>query len=181
MSDFNWCHGPECHEKKTQDRVRGTKGNKVLRTRKISLNNYMQNNPNMSWNYLKDVATSYTSYNSYNRSDSARSNISFNSTTGAGQQMRITYDPVGNEDVIIAEKRTTNSGTWTGATETYGTTWATESVSDGIVFGSTFWRKNPYGFGQTHPNPSLFTRAPPAVCPGDRVRLNVHTARCLSR
>ena len=96
--------------------------------------------PNMSWNYLKDVATSYTSYNSYNRSDSARSNISFNSTTGAGQQMRITYDPVGNEDVIIAEKRTTNSGTWTGATETYGTTWATESVSDGIVFGSTFWR-----------------------------------------
>ena len=35
MSDFNWCHGPECHEKKTQDRVRGTKGNKVLRTRKV--------------------------------------------------------------------------------------------------------------------------------------------------
>jgi len=43
MSDFNWCHGPECHEKKTVDRVRGTKGNKVLRTRKVSFN------PNASW------------------------------------------------------------------------------------------------------------------------------------
>ena len=38
MSDFNWCHGPECHEKKvTVDRVRGTKGNKVLRTRKVKI------------------------------------------------------------------------------------------------------------------------------------------------
>ena len=37
MSDYNWCHGPECHEKRTVDRVRGTKGNKVLRTRKVSL------------------------------------------------------------------------------------------------------------------------------------------------
>ena len=35
MSDFNWCHGPTCHEKATTDRVRGTKGNKVLRTRKV--------------------------------------------------------------------------------------------------------------------------------------------------
>ena len=35
MSDYNWCHGPECHKKVTVDRVRGTKGNKVLRTRKI--------------------------------------------------------------------------------------------------------------------------------------------------
>ena len=35
MSDFNWCHGPRCHTKHTQDRVRGVKGSKVLRTRKI--------------------------------------------------------------------------------------------------------------------------------------------------
>ena len=35
MSDHNWCHGPECHERHTQDRVRGVKGSKVLRTRKI--------------------------------------------------------------------------------------------------------------------------------------------------
>jgi hypothetical protein len=35
MSNYNWCHGPNCHTKKTQDRIRGVKGNKVLRTRKI--------------------------------------------------------------------------------------------------------------------------------------------------
>ena len=35
MSDFYWCHGPECHKEKTVDRVRGVKGSKVLRTRKI--------------------------------------------------------------------------------------------------------------------------------------------------
>ena len=36
MSDYNWCHGPSCHTNKTQDRIRGVKGSKVLRTRKIS-------------------------------------------------------------------------------------------------------------------------------------------------
>ena len=35
MSDYNWCHGPKCHTKHTQDRIRGVKGSKVLRTRKI--------------------------------------------------------------------------------------------------------------------------------------------------
>ena len=35
MSDFNWCHGPECHKKHTVDRVRGVKVSKVLRTRKV--------------------------------------------------------------------------------------------------------------------------------------------------
>ena len=44
MSDYNWCHGPECHEKKTQDRIRGVKGSKVLRTRKIAENNWNMNN-----------------------------------------------------------------------------------------------------------------------------------------
>ena len=41
---FNWCHGPECHEKHTVDRVRGVKGSKVLRTRKIKLNTWNRNN-----------------------------------------------------------------------------------------------------------------------------------------
>ena len=40
MIDFNWCHGPKCHEKHTVDRVRGVKGSKVLRTRKIKENNW---------------------------------------------------------------------------------------------------------------------------------------------
>ena len=44
MSDFNWCHGPECHKKHTVDRVRGVKGSKVLRTRKIKENNWNRNN-----------------------------------------------------------------------------------------------------------------------------------------
>ena len=41
---FNWCHGPECHKKHTQDRVRGVKGSKVLRTRKIKINNWNKDN-----------------------------------------------------------------------------------------------------------------------------------------
>ena len=44
MSDYNWCHGPSCHENKTQDRIRGVKGSKVLRTRKIAQNNWNANN-----------------------------------------------------------------------------------------------------------------------------------------
>jgi hypothetical protein len=36
MSEHVWCHGPSCHEI-TQDRIRGSKGSKVLRTRKIQL------------------------------------------------------------------------------------------------------------------------------------------------
>ena len=35
MSDYRWCHGPNCHTRVTTDRVRGSKGSKVLRTRKI--------------------------------------------------------------------------------------------------------------------------------------------------
>ena len=34
---YNWCHGPDCHTQQTQSRVRGSKGNKVLRTIKIKL------------------------------------------------------------------------------------------------------------------------------------------------
>ena len=49
MSDFNWCHGPKCHTKHTVDRVRGVKGSKVLRTRKVKI--YW--NPNTYWyNYF---------------------------------------------------------------------------------------------------------------------------------
>ena len=43
MSEYNWCHGPACHRKQTQDRIRGVKGSKVLRTRKISQTNGIRN------------------------------------------------------------------------------------------------------------------------------------------
>ena len=33
--NYNWCHGPDCHTYTTSSRVRGSKGNKVLRTIKI--------------------------------------------------------------------------------------------------------------------------------------------------
>ena len=49
MSDFNWCHGPNCHEKHTVDRVRGVKGSKVLRTRKIKINNW---NNGSQWGFF---------------------------------------------------------------------------------------------------------------------------------
>ena len=38
MSDYVWCHGPSCHSNHTVDRVRGSKGSKVLRTRKVQFN-----------------------------------------------------------------------------------------------------------------------------------------------
>jgi hypothetical protein len=37
MSNYNWCHGPNCHTNHTQSRVRGSKDNKVLRTIKIKV------------------------------------------------------------------------------------------------------------------------------------------------
>ena len=39
MSNFVWWHGPSCHKSHTQDRIRGVKGSKVLRTRKIKQHN----------------------------------------------------------------------------------------------------------------------------------------------
>ena len=52
MSNYNWCHGPNCHKRHTTTRVRGVKGNKVLRTVKISLNNGWIKNS--YWEYFCD-------------------------------------------------------------------------------------------------------------------------------
>ena len=41
MSSFVWCHGPSCHKSHTQDRIRGVKGSKVLRTKKVQQNTYI--------------------------------------------------------------------------------------------------------------------------------------------
>ena len=41
MSNFVWCHGPSCHRSHTQDRIRGVKGSKVLRTKKVQQNTYI--------------------------------------------------------------------------------------------------------------------------------------------
>jgi len=44
MSEHVWCHGPNCHTNHTVDRVRGSKGAKVLRTRKIKFYESRYNN-----------------------------------------------------------------------------------------------------------------------------------------
>ena len=36
MSDLKFCQGPECHMHKTQDRIKGPKGNKTYQTRRRS-------------------------------------------------------------------------------------------------------------------------------------------------
>ena len=54
MSNYNWCHGPECHTKETQSRVRGSGDNKVLRTIKIKWGRYNYSGdeqPNI-WDYF---------------------------------------------------------------------------------------------------------------------------------
>jgi len=50
MSNYNWCHGTKCHTHHTQDRVRGVKGNKVLRTRKVRQGQYYS--AQSSWNWF---------------------------------------------------------------------------------------------------------------------------------
>jgi len=37
VSSHVWCHGPNCHKRETTNRVRGSKGSKVLRTIKINI------------------------------------------------------------------------------------------------------------------------------------------------
>ena len=51
MSNFVWCHGPSCHKSHTQDRIRGVKGSKVLRTKKIKQHNHTREHASM-WNYF---------------------------------------------------------------------------------------------------------------------------------
>ena len=97
--------------------------------------------PSVQFGMIKDVPTSYTSYNSpATRSDGARGNISFNSGTSNGNQMRFVFDPVTNENVLTAETRSSNSATFTSGPVSYGTAFTTQQASDGLVYGSVFFR-----------------------------------------
>ena len=49
MSDHNWCHGPRCHKQHTQDRIRGVKGSKVLRTKKIKVQDLSRWHYSQGW------------------------------------------------------------------------------------------------------------------------------------
>ena len=53
MSEYVWCHGPSCHTQHTQDRIRGVKGSKVLRTKKVKQDTDRSwYNPNNFYNYF---------------------------------------------------------------------------------------------------------------------------------
>ena len=66
MSDYNWCHNPKCHTYKTQDRVRGSKGSKVLRTRKIKQQTESSwYNPNNIYNYFCSQGCQNDFWNTY--------------------------------------------------------------------------------------------------------------------
>ena len=53
MSEYNWCHGTNCHKSHTQDRVRGSKGSKILRTRKVKQQtNSEWYRPDQMYNYF---------------------------------------------------------------------------------------------------------------------------------
>ena len=51
MSEYKWCHGPFCHKRHTTNRVRGVKGNKVLRTVRIKPNKWIEGS---KWEYFCD-------------------------------------------------------------------------------------------------------------------------------
>ena len=62
MSDYNWCHGPKCHTLKTQDRIRGVQGSKVLRTRKIAINKW---NSRGAWSLFCSQGCYYDFFHEY--------------------------------------------------------------------------------------------------------------------
>ena len=51
MTEYTWCHGPNCHERHTTNRIRGVKGNKVLRTVRIRPNGWTRDT---KWEYFCD-------------------------------------------------------------------------------------------------------------------------------
>ena len=69
MSDYNWCHGPNCHTIETQSRIRGSGRDKVLRTRKVRVytgRSMFGNGGGNIWDYfcnhscLMDFVAKYT-------------------------------------------------------------------------------------------------------------------------
>ena len=59
---YNWCHGPNCHKRQTTNRVRGVKGNKVLRTVKIRPNGWTKDT---RWEYFCDQTCLHDFINKY--------------------------------------------------------------------------------------------------------------------
>ena len=49
MSDLKYCQGTKCHQYKTKDRIKGTKGSKTYQTRRRSSFYYGNNNFCSTW------------------------------------------------------------------------------------------------------------------------------------
>ena len=64
MSDYNWCHNPDCHKIETKSRVRGTGDNKVLRTVKIKANRFNGYQSNI-WNYFCNTSCLFQFLNKF--------------------------------------------------------------------------------------------------------------------
>ena len=52
MSNYNWCHGPNCHTQETQSRIRGSGRDKVLRTRRIKYSHWNSQDRYNMFNYF---------------------------------------------------------------------------------------------------------------------------------
>ena len=119
---------------------------------------------------LKGVATDWTSYGLGDTSAlSARPGAArFNNGSSVGNQARMTYDPFNNEDVIVGESRSTNSGTFSAATETYGTNFATLTASaTGVLYGITAWKDS---------NPNWTVRMWTQVTPSNKEATGSYTS-----
>ena len=62
MAEYHWCHGPDCHKRQTTNRVRGVKGNKVLRTVKIRVDGW---NRDTTHEYFCDQTCLYNFINKH--------------------------------------------------------------------------------------------------------------------
>tara|TARA_R100001224_G_scaffold32485_1_gene18022 strand:- start:84 stop:449 length:366 start_codon:yes stop_codon:yes gene_type:complete len=66
MTDYNWCHNPDCHKIETQSRVRGSGDNKVLRTVKIKAKRYGTHQENI-WDFFCNNSCLFMFLNKFGR------------------------------------------------------------------------------------------------------------------
>ena len=106
------------------------------------------------WNLsiTKAASSIWTAYNSgRNHAAGYDADISFSSGTATvGNQIRLTFSPLENQNIVTQERRNSNSGTWTNVDQAtgdgYNSSWATTDVAtSGLVYGG-------YAFKDANPN-----------------------------
>ena len=71
MSDYNWCHGPACHTRETQSRIRGSGRDKVLRTRRIKYSHWNSQDRYNMFNYFCNTRCLHDYLNKHSQAISA--------------------------------------------------------------------------------------------------------------